>query len=66
MWDKQTKKQIVENAIKFNDTLKQEAKMKGSLRLAFNDFFINQVILKKDGGFILTGEDHLPNSRATP
>ncbi len=66
VWDKETKKQIVENAIKFNDTLKQEAKMKGSLKLAFNDFFINQVILKKDGGFILTGEDHYTQSRSNP
>ncbi len=66
VWDKETKKQIVENTIKFNDTLKQEAKMKGSLKLAFNDFFINQVILKKDGGFILTGEDHYTQSRSNP
>ncbi|MEP6594714.1 MAG: hypothetical protein ABJA71_02160 [Ginsengibacter sp.] len=66
VWDKQTNVQTAENAIKFDDTLKQSAKMEGALRLAFNDFFIKQVILKKDGGFILTGEDYYTQSRGNP
>jgi len=66
VWDRQTNKQIVENEIKFSDTLRIQAKAEGGLRLAFNDFFIRNVILKKDGGFILAGEDFYSQSRGNP
>jgi hypothetical protein len=66
VWDKPTNSQTVENTIKFEDTLKQQAKMEGSSRVAFNDFFIKHVILKKDGGFILTGEDYYSQTRGNP
>jgi len=66
VWDKQTQQQTVENAIRFDDTLKQQAKMEGTTKVAFNDFFIKHVILKKDGGFILTGEDYYTQSRGNP
>ena len=66
VWDRQTNKQIVENEIKFSDTLRIQAKAEGGLRLAFNDFFIKNVILKKDGSFILAGEDFYSQSRGNP
>lgn len=66
IWDRQMDSLIVQNTIKFNDTLKQQAKMNGATRNAFNDFFIKNIILKKDGGFILTGEDHYTQSRSSP
>lgn len=65
-WDSQTGQQIINNSIRFNDTLRQEAKSEGSSRLAFNDYFIRHIILKKDGGFILSGEDYYTTSRGTP
>jgi len=65
-WDKQQNKQVAETAVEFSDSLRQEAKTDGSLRLAFNDFFIRNVILKRDGGFILTGEDYYTQSRSNP
>ena len=65
-WNKDLNRQTVENAITFNDTLKLEAKSDGSSKFAFNDFFIRQVIAKKDGGFIITGEDYYTQSRGTP
>jgi hypothetical protein len=34
--------------------------------MAFNDYFIKNIILKKDGGFILTGEDYYTQSRSSP
>ncbi len=41
----------------FNDELKEVAKSSGSSKAAFNDFFIRNIVLKKDGSFILTAED---------
>lgn len=66
VWDKQTDRQIIQSTINFSDTLKQEAKTEGSSKMAFNDYFIRNIILRKDGGFILTGEDFYTQSRSTP
>lgn len=66
VWDRETNRQIIQNSIKFSDTLRQEAKVEGSLRFAFNDYFIRHVILKKDGGYILTGENYYSQSRGNP
>lgn len=65
VWDKQTQKQIAGNEISFSDSLRREAKSDGSFKLAFNDFFIRNIILKKDGGFILTGENYYSQSRGS-
>jgi hypothetical protein len=66
IWDRQVDSLIVQNTIKFNDTLRRQAKVNGTARIAFNDFFIKNIILKKDGGFLLTGEDYYTQSRSTP
>jgi hypothetical protein len=63
IWDKKTNRQFVQNTAEFSDSLKQYAKAQGSIRLAFNDYFIRNVILKKDGGFILAAEDFTTQSR---
>ena len=36
------------------------------IKLRLNDFFIRDVILRKDGGFILTAEDFYSQSRCVP
>jgi hypothetical protein len=46
----------------FNDELKAIAKSSGSARTAFNDFFIRNIVLKKDGSYILSAEDHSSQS----
>jgi len=66
IWDRQTNSQTIANAIKFNDTLRQESKTEGNGRFAFNDYFLRQVILKKDGGFLLTSENYYTQSRGNP
>ena len=41
----------------FGEDLRGIAKSSGTLKSAFNDFFIRNVTLKRDGSFILTAED---------
>lgn len=41
----------------FNDELKAVAKTSGSTKTALNDFFLKNIVLKRDGSFILTAED---------
>ncbi|HEV2831133.1 MAG TPA: hypothetical protein VGW31_04070 [Hanamia sp.] len=50
----------------FNDSIRSVAKNEGSNKVALNDYFIRDVILKKDGGFILTAEDYYTQSRSSP
>ena len=66
IWDRETNKLAVQNMTEFADTLKQQARNDGSARFAFNDFFIRNVILKKDGAFILSAEDFNTQSRGNP
>ncbi len=47
---------------KFDDDLRAQGKSSGNSKYAFNDFFIRNVILKKDGSFILHAEDYSTQS----
>lgn len=66
VWDKKNEKLVSQNFAVLGDSIRQAAKSEGGARLAFNDYFIRDVILKKDGGFILTAEDHSTQSRGNP
>ena len=63
VWDKKNDTLVSQNFAEFSDSIREQAKTEGGIRLAFNDYFIRDVILKKDGGFILTAEDHTTQSR---
>jgi hypothetical protein len=66
VWDKTSDKLLLINTASFSDNLKKEAKTDGGIRTAMNNFFINHIVLKKDGGFIITAEDFTTQSRTTP
>ena len=59
MADKQCASQFTE----ITDSLRYEAKSGGLLRFALDNFFIRQVVVKADGGFILAAEDHSTDTR---
>lgn len=61
--DKVSKATLLENAITFGDELKKEAKGRSSLKGAFNDYFIRDIITRKDGGFIIGSESFYSSSR---
>ncbi|TAN18423.1 MAG: hypothetical protein EPN37_05400 [Chitinophagaceae bacterium] len=44
--------------IPFSDNLKMDAKDNSSLNNAFNNFFIRQLVVRGDGGFLLTAESY--------
>lgn len=49
----------------FYDSIRTEAKSSGMLRFAFDNFFIRKIIVKADGGYILTAEDYSNDSRGS-
>jgi hypothetical protein len=63
VWDKATRSSVMENAVPMSDELRSEARGQLSAKMAFNDNFINQIIIKKDGGFIIGSESYYTVSR---
>ncbi|MDB5252492.1 MAG: hypothetical protein JWP27_1661, partial [Flaviaesturariibacter sp.] len=63
VWDKTTQRTALENSVSFSDELRGEARGQMSAKMAFNDNFINQIIIKKDGGFIIGSETYYTVSR---
>lgn len=61
--DKETGGTVMENMISFTDELRKEAKGDANARMAFNDYFIRNIIIKKDGGFIIGSEAFYTTSR---
>jgi hypothetical protein len=63
-WDKATRSLYKETFIAFNDELRGLAKSSdANARMAFNDYFINNIITKRDGGFLLISESQYTTSR---
>ncbi len=63
VWDKKTEKPVLEDVAIFSDELKKEARGDASQKMAFNDYFIRDVITRRDGGFIIGGEAYYTTSR---
>lgn len=66
VWDIGGKQLVSQYMQHLGDSVRTVAKNDGSNKTALNDFFIRDVILKKDGGFILTAEDFYSQSRSSP
>lgn len=62
-WDKGSRQPVMQNAVTFGDELRNEARGEASPRSAFNDYFIRNVIVKKDGGFLIGAEAYYTTSR---
>ncbi len=63
VWDKKTGAPAMENTVVLGDELRNEAKGDASTRMAFNDYFIRNIIIKRDGGFIIGSEAYYTTSR---
>ncbi|HUR66680.1 MAG TPA: hypothetical protein VMZ03_10055 [Chitinophagaceae bacterium] len=63
VWDKPSTKQLYESTYSFSDELRKEARGDATMRMAFNDFFIRQIITRRDGGFIIGSESFYTTSR---
>lgn len=63
VWDKNTSQPSMEHTHAFTDELRQEARGDASMKMAFNDYFVRQIITRKDGGFIIAAESYYTTSR---
>lgn len=66
VWDKLKKSVANESNFLFNDSLRIDARMdNASLKTAFNDHFIRQVIPAQDGSYAITTELYFTSSRGS-
>lgn len=63
LWDKQQNKEILTAATVLSDEFRVDAKGDGNVKAAFNDFFLKNIILRKDGGFLIVSESAYTTSR---
>ena len=57
IWDAKGDSAYAFRTTPISDSIRKVARNSGVAKEAFNEYFINSIILKKDGGFILVAED---------
>jgi hypothetical protein len=66
IWD-ETQQKIMHNSIlTFPDELRADARGESGMRTAFNNYYIHNIIMRKDGGYILAAESAYSSSRGNP
>ncbi|MEP6513692.1 MAG: hypothetical protein ABJA79_07475 [Parafilimonas sp.] len=63
LWDKSQAAEIKTNSLTFSDELRNNAKGEGSSKTAFNDFFLQNILMRKDGGFAIASESFYSSTR---
>ena len=67
VWDKGTKAPSMQSSVVLDEELRREAKgNNSSAKTAFNDYFIRNIVTKRDGGFIINAESFYTVSRGNP
>jgi hypothetical protein len=63
-WDRSSSSIFTERLLPFSDELRSQAKgQDANLRIAFNDYFIKNIIVRRDGGYLVTAESMYTSSR---
>jgi hypothetical protein len=63
IWGKDAGKPVLEKTVPLGEDIRKEARGDASIKMAFDDYFIRQVITRKDGGFIIGSEAFYTTSR---
>ena len=65
LWDKQSGKEKYNTTAAFSEELRAEARGENTVKTAFNDYFLRHIIMKNDGGFIISSEANSSSTRGT-
>lgn len=63
IWDKFSDSIKAATSLQFDENMRNDAKGDNSMKTAFNDFFIRNMIVRKDGGFLLSAESFFSTGR---
>lgn len=66
VWDKTTGQPVLQNTVALSEELRREAKGGNTgVKSAFNDYFIRNVVIRRDGGFVINTESYYTTSRGS-
>jgi hypothetical protein len=63
IYDNISNSEKLNTVVNFDNEFRTDAKSDGNIKTAFNDFFIKEIIVKKDGGFLLNAENEYTSTR---
>ena len=63
VFDNITNSEKLNTTVNFDNEFRTDAKSDGNIKTAFNDFYIKEIIVKKDGGFLLNAENEYTSTR---
>jgi hypothetical protein len=63
--NKETWTAEIQNTFEFSEDLRRDAKGEANIKMAFNDYFIRNIIVKKNGGVLLNAEAYYTTSRSS-
>jgi hypothetical protein len=63
LWDKQTGIELLNATTLFTEEFRLDARGEGSAKTAFNEFYLKNLILRRDGGFMMIAESAYMSSR---
>ncbi len=63
IWDKMNSKMHLEDTATFTEDFRKEARGDATVKMAFNDYFIRNIITRRDGGFVIGSEAYYTTSR---
>jgi len=63
VWDRNSRQPVMQNTVIMGEELRREARGDAPVKMAFNDYFIRNLIVRRDGGFIIGAEAYYTTSR---
>jgi len=63
VFDTRSSEWVIRNVIPLGDELRADARTDNNLKTAFDDFYIKQIFIRRDGGFVLNAESMYTTSR---
>jgi hypothetical protein len=65
VWDKREQRIIYQTNPTFSEEIRNSAKSEGNSKYAFNDFYIQNIVVRKNGGFAIASESVYSSTRGS-
>jgi len=65
LWNNRESKITYKTTTTFSEDIRNNAKSEGNPKYAFNDFYIQNILMRKDGGFVIASESVYSSSRGS-
>jgi hypothetical protein len=65
LWDINGDKELLNATTTFSEEYRSDVRADGQLKMAFNDFYLKNLVLRKDGGFMIIAESAYVSNRGS-